>query len=200
MGEIIKQLRESKGLTQEELGKLVGVKKAAVQKWEKGITENLKRTVIKKLSEIFEVDSSYLLGLKNKPHTIISYKTKKVPLLGDIAAGEPIYAAEETTEYYIEVDEDLNVNYCVRVKGDSMKDARINDGDIVFIREQPTVENGEIAAVLIDNEVTLKRFYKTDGGIILKPESSKYQPIFYTEQDFKEIRILGKAVFFQSKI
>lgn len=76
--------------------------------------------------------------------------------------------------------------------------ARICDGDLVFVRQQPTVENGEIAVVLIDDEVTLKRFYKTDAGVILKPENSKYDPMFYTEEDFKDVRILGKAVMFQS--
>ena len=92
------------------------------------------------------------------------------------------------------------VDFCLRVKGDSMIDARINDGDIVFIRKQPMVENGEIAAVAIDNEVTLKRFYKNNGGVILKPENSKYQPRFFTAEDFKNIRVLGKAVFFQSTL
>lgn len=81
-----------------------------------------------------------------------------------------------------------------------MIDARIQDGDLVFVRQQPTVENGEIAVVMIDDEVTLKRFYRTDGGVILKPENSKYQPMYYTAEDFKNIQILGKAVLFQSKL
>jgi len=130
---------------------------------------------------------------------IIHFQTKKVPLLGEIAAGEPILATEDF-KTYVEIDDALHVDFCLKVKGDSMIDARINDGDIVFIRKQPEVENGEIAAVLIDNEATLKRFYKNNGGVILKPENSKYQPKYYTEKDFKDIRILGKAVFFQSEV
>ncbi|HLS52873.1 MAG TPA: S24 family peptidase, partial [Tissierellaceae bacterium] len=89
---------------------------------------------------------------------------------------------------------------CLKVKGDSMIGARINDGDIVFIREQPCVENGEIAAVMIDNEVTLKRFYKNGGLVMLRSENPKYQPLMYTKEDFKQVRILGKAIFFQSKL
>jgi repressor LexA len=81
-----------------------------------------------------------------------------------------------------------------------MVDARICDGDIIFIRQQPIVENGEIAAVVIDDEVTLKRFYRNNGGVILKPENSKYQPRYYTEKDFKNVRVLGKAVMFQSSL
>lgn len=79
-----------------------------------------------------------------------------------------------------------------------MIDARIQDGDLVFVRQQPTVENGEIAVVMIDGEVTLKRFYRTPTGVILKPENSKYQPLYFSEADFKDVRVLGKAVMFQS--
>ena len=79
-----------------------------------------------------------------------------------------------------------------------MIDARIQDGDLVFVRQQPTVENGEIAVVMIDGEVTLKRFYRTPIGVILKPENSKYQPLYFSEADFKDVRVLGRAVMFQS--
>ena len=123
----------------------------------------------------------------------------RVPLLGQIAAGEPILATEEF-KTYVEIDSTIKVDFCLRVKGDSMIDARINDGDIVFVRKQPEVENGEIAVVLIDNEATLKRFYKNNGGVILKPENSKYPPKHYTEKDFRDIRILGKAILFQSEV
>jgi repressor LexA len=129
---------------------------------------------------------------------IVRYTTtKQVPLLGEIAAGEPILACEDC-KTYIEVDGSLQVDFCLRVNGDSMIDARICDGDLVFVRRQPVVENGEIAVVLLDNEATLKRFYRNDGGVILKPENAKYQPRFYTERDFKQVRVLGKAVMFQS--
>lgn len=204
MGERIRQLRLEKQLTQEELGKLVGVQRSAVQKWEKGHTQNLKRNVIERLSSFFGVSPSYLMGMSDirnlsELKDYSSCEFKKVPMLGGISAGEPILACEEYGTYVV-VNNDVNVDFCLRVEGDSMVNARIQDGDLVFIRKQPTVENGEIAAVLIDDEVTLKRVYITDEGIILKPENSAYQPKFYTEKDFKDIRILGKAVLFQSKL
>jgi repressor LexA len=130
---------------------------------------------------------------------IVTYATKKVPLLGSIAAGEPILACEEH-DAYVEIDRNMPVDFCLRVKGDSMIDARIHDGDLVFVKKQNYVDNGEIAVVMIDDEVTLKRFYQNNGGVILKPENSKYQPKYYPKDELSKIRILGKAVFFQSRL
>lgn len=196
MGERIKQLRIRHNMTQEELGKAVGIQKSAVQKWEKGYTENLKRSVIETLSKIFEVSPSYVMALEDKSTSVT---TRKIPLLGTIAAGEPIYAEEYCT-VFIEVDASFDVDYCLCVRGDSMVDARIYDGDKVFIRKQPTVENGEIAAVIIDEDATLKRFYKTDTGVILKADNPAYEPSFYSAKDFKLVRVLGKAIFFQGVV
>src|SRR5690606_38420934 len=99
------------------------------------------------------------------------------------------------------VDGNIRVDFCLRVQGDSMIGARIQDGDIVFVRRQPTVDNGDIAVVLIDDEVTLKRVYITEQGIILKSENPAYQPIFVSHQEeYRQVRILGRAVAFQSKL
>lgn len=198
LGDRIKNRRLELGLTLEEVGKMVGVGKSTVMKWETGYIENMKRDKIALLAKALKVSPLWIMGL-DESDNIALVQTKKVPLLGEIAAGEPILATEDF-KTYVEIDDALHVDFCLKVKGDSMIDARINDGDIVFIRKQPEVENGEIAAVLIDNEATLKRFYKNNGGVILKPENSKYQPKYYTEKDFKDIRILGKAVFFQSEV
>lgn len=197
MGDRIKQLREEKDMSQEELGKLVGVQRAAVQKWENGQTKNLKSNVIKTLSDFFGVTPSYLMGMSDLRNAV-EYKTKAVPMLGTISAGEPILVCEERGVYVAANDE--RVDFCLRVKGDSMIDARIHDGDLVFVRKQSMVDNGEIAVVVVDDEATLKRFYKADGLVLLRPENSKYKPMVYTEQDFKAIRVLGKAIMFQSKI
>lgn len=196
MGRRIRELRLEKGLSQEELGRIVGVRRAAVNKWETGQVKNLRRDTIETLSRFFDVSPSYLMGMTDirRPDSV---RVRRVPILGSVAAGNPILALEEHHDY-IEVDGNIRVDFCLRVRGDSMIDARIQDGDLVFVRQQPTVENGEIAVVLIDDEATLKRFYKTDAGVILKPENSKYDPMFYTEEDFKDVRILGKAVMFQS--
>ena len=123
----------------------------------------------------------------------------KVPLLGTIACGEPILA-EENIEDYINMPEKAKGTFALRCKGDSMINARIFDGDIVFIREQPEVENGEIAAVLIEDEATLKRVYKTENSIELRPENPTFKPLYYQKEEMNKVRILGKAVGFYSNI
>lgn len=126
-------------------------------------------------------------------------KTKKVPLLGTIACGEPILA-EENIEDYIDMDENIDADFCLRCKGDSMVNARINDGDIVYIRQQPRVEHGQIAAVLVDDEATLKRVYLYEDYITLKPENPAYEPKSYFGERMNDIRIMGKAVAFTSLV
>lgn len=126
-------------------------------------------------------------------------KTKKLPLLGTIACGEPILA-DENIEEYIETPDNIRATFCLRCKGDSMINARIYDGDIVYIREQPDVENGEIGAVIINDEATLKRIYKYKNKIVLQPENTAYEPLVYVNEELDTIRILGKAVAFTSTV
>jgi repressor LexA len=130
---------------------------------------------------------------------IIPFETKKIPLLGDIACGEPIICNQEY-DLYINVAANLNADFCVRAKGDSMINARIFDGDLVICKKQPTVENGEIAVVIIDNEATLKRFYKHENSIELRPENPLHKPINFSDVEQENVRILGKAVAFQSLV
>lgn len=196
VGERIKHRRLDLGLSADEVAERLGKNRATIYRYESDEIENLPVNVLEPLAKVLNVTPAYLMGWEN----IIPVKTIRVPLLGEIAAGEPIYASEDTAPYYVEVERDKHVDFCLKVKGDSMIGARINDGDIVFIRKQLQVENGEIAAILIGEEVTLKRFYKNTDGVILKPENPKYQPMYYSEYDYKEIRILGKAIFFQSEV
>ena len=126
-------------------------------------------------------------------------KFKKIPLLGSIACGEPILASQNIDEY-IKCPENVQADFCLRCKGDSMIGARIQDGDIVYIRIQPDVENGEIAAVLIGDEATLKRIYKKGDSVILQPENPVYEPLIFVREEINQIRILGKAVCFLSKV
>ncbi len=201
IGTLIKKLRTENGYSQEELGSMLGVQRAAVQKWECGTVKNLKRETIKKLSEIFNVPPSSFIDDEYLSYdNVISFpKMNRIPILGTIACGTPILATEnlegETT-----IPEDIKADFALRCNGDSMIDARIHNGDIVYIRQQPTVENGEIAAVLIDEEATLKRVYISDNTITLVACNSKYQPFVYTGEQLNEIRILGKAVGFTSTI
>jgi len=199
LGSKLRARRLELELTLEEVGNFVGVSKSTVKKWETGFIENMKRDKIALLAKALQVSPLWVMGIEDIP-SVDTHKTKRVPMLGKIAAGEPIMVCEESSPYYISVEDTRRVDFCLKVRGDSMIDARINNGDIVFIRKQSIVENGEIAAVLIDDEVTLKRFYKNDGGIILKPENAKYQPRYYSQDSFNDIRILGKAIFFQSEV
>lgn len=118
---------------------------------------------------------------------------RKYKYLGEIACGEPIFA-DEQYETYIELDSDIHADFVLRAKGDSMINARIHDGDIVFIKEQNDVNDGEIAAVIIDDEATLKRVYKYDDYIMLNAENPAYKPIQINKTDAKNVRIIGKAI------
>ena len=201
IGSLIKKLRTERNLSQEELGSMLGVQRAAVQKWECGTVKNLKRETIKKLSDIFNVPpSSFIDEDYTSYDNVISFpKMNRIPLVGTIACGTPILANENLAGE-VTVPEDINADFALRCKGDSMIDARIHNGDIVYIRQQPTVENGEIAAVLIDEEATLKRVYISDNTITLVACNSKYQPFVYTGEQLNQIHILGKAVGFTSTI
>lgn len=205
IGEYIKILRTSKGLSQEELGKIVGVQRAAVQKWEAGKTQNLKRDTIKKLADFFEVNPANFIDI-DKNFDVFSISgvmplpnTVKKPRLGVITCGEPILA-EENLEGYDEVPANIECDFTLRCKGDSMINARINDGDVVYIKQQSVVDSGQIAAVMIDNEATLKRVYIYDDKIILQPENPKYQPFVFIKEEINRIRILGRATGFTSKL
>lgn len=198
----VKELRKKSGYSQQKLAKILNVHQTAISQWE---TERTSPDIdiASKMAAVFGVSLDYLLGREEQDFmtvdNIFPMKTKKVPLLGDIACGVPIWAEEQRGEF-VSVSDDIDADFCLRAKGDSMTGARIYDGDIVFIRRQPTVENGEIAAVIIDNEATLKRvyFYRDKNKLVLNPENPAFDPLVYIGSELEEIRILGKAVAFQS--
>ena len=204
----IEQRRKELGLTLEEVGKAVGVSKSTVKKWETGYINNMKSDKIALLANVLQISPLEFLDIKtegnmiaNKYDNIFPIETHKIPLLGEIACGEPIFASEDK-ESYVEAGTNIKADFCLKAKGDSMINARIHDGDIVFIRSQEMVENGEIAAVIIDDEATLKRlyYYPEKGQLILNPENTAYSPLVYIGEDLNKIRILGKAIAFQSDI
>lgn len=208
----IKEVRLARGLTLAQVAEHLGVKEATAQRYESGAIKTVKYETIVSLANLFNCTPQYLTGWADSPDETASAdlpsnilplpKTYKVPMLGTIACGEPILATENI-DTYVDVPEEIRCDFTLRCKGDSMIGARIYDGDIVYIREQPDVENGEIAAVLIDGsetEATLKRVYKSEGQIMLMPENSAYQPMVYTDADMARVRILGKAVAFTSVV
>lgn len=210
MGKKIHELRMQKGMTLEELGNIVGVGKSTVRKWENGIIANMKRDKILKVSVALGVSPAYLMGWQESTdEEIISLNNvhpielKRFPMLGDIACGVPKYT-NEGRESYVMAGTNINADFCLRASGDSMVGARILDGDIVFIRKQDMVENGEIAAVVVNNdsEATLKRlyYYPDKGVLILKPENPAYEDLIFSGNELNQVHVLGKAMAFQSDV
>lgn len=207
----IKERRLELGLSQDELAKRTGyTSRSSIAKIEKGAVD-LSQTKIKLFADALQTTQAELMGwdentlpkiqelIVDIPNIIPLPQTKKVPLLGKIACGEPITAVENL-DGFAEAPDWVNTDFALTCKGDSMIDARVFDGDTVFIRQQPEVENGEIAAVLIDGEATLKRVYYQRGKIILQPENKNYEPLVYVNEEVLDVKILGKAVYFLSKV
>lgn len=213
IGEKIKAERIKKGLTQDELARKLGYKsRTSINKIETG-ARDIPRSQIKQIAEILGVSPITLLGLDDeKPadpiqtlidtyDNILPLTRRRFPMLGEIACGEPIFACEDR-ENFVMADMDIRADFCLRAKGDSMVGARIDDGDIVFIRQMPIVDNGEIAAVIINDEATLKRvyYYPEKAKLILSPENPKYEPFVYIGEELDHVRILGQAVYFMSAL
>ena len=199
--ENLKKYRKQIGLSQAEMAKKLIMSQQGYAKYEIG-TASPNPETLAKIAEIFNCEMEDLTGKSEKPiKNIFPLKKKKFPLLGEIACGQPIFANEDR-ESYVMAGTDINADFCLKAKGDSMTGARILDGDIVFIKEVPMVSNGEIAAIIIGDEATLKRvyYYPEKRKLILQAENPKYEPLVYIDEELNEIRILGKAVAFQSDI
>lgn len=193
----LKKYMEEKDINNKELAKILNVSESTVGKW------LLKKSVprmglIEKISNYFNIEKSDLIedktDLSNIPGIKIIKKFVTVPMLGEIACGEPIFCNENYDSIF-QIDEDLGrPDFCLTARGDSMIDAGIDDGDIVFFKNTAVVENGKIAAVIIDNTTTLKRFFKNNHEIILQPENKTYSPIIIREDDGQEVRVLGEMI------
>lgn len=188
-------------MAQRELGKKIGKTTAAINKYETGLVVNLKRKVIADLAQALETPLAYLLGWVDDLDAVKNLEalptTKKVPIIGKIACGEPRLAFENR-DGEVEVNDDTRADFALRCAGDSMINARIFNGDLVFIRRQDDVENGEIAAVIIGDEATLKRVYKYPNRLELRPENPTFPVLNFEGTRLNEVRIIGKAVAFLS--
>jgi repressor LexA len=201
----LKELRKQAGLTLDELAERVGTSKQTIHRYENGIITNVPPERVESLAVALGTTPSELMGWDEEPaggyKNLMPMTVKQLPVLGDIACGMPIYA-EERHESFVSVAEGLDADFCLKAHGDSMTGARIHDGDVVFIRSQSAVENGEIAAVIINDEATLKRvyYYKNEGKLVLSPENPRYAPLVFVGRELEGVKIIGKAVAFQSAI
>lgn len=212
LAERLKNERNKIGLSQKELADKLGMNARTYASYERG-ERDISTSVLLTICRTLNISSDALLGndtveenselenLMQKYDNIKPVKLKRFPMLGEIACGEPVFA-DEDREHYIMADMDISADFCLTAKGDSMINARIYEGDIVFIKEMPIVENGDIAAVIIDDEATLKRvyYYPDDSILQLVAENPKYKPLVYQGEELNHIRILGKAVYFMSTI
>lgn len=195
-----------RGVKQIELATLSGISKYSISHYLKGDWEG-KQDAVYELARVLDVSEAWLMGYDVPPERktvakgapaippgfIPLPKMKKVPLIGAIACGDPITALQNR-EGEVDAPEDMRCDFALKCHGDSMTGAGIHDGDTVFIRIQPEVENGEIAAVRIGEEATLKRVYLHPDYIELRPENSAFESIIRRKEDMNDVQIEGKAV------
>ncbi len=204
VGERIRMWRTEKGYSIDALGKKLGVSRQTVYRYENGIITNIPRDKIERMAALFGVSPMAFFGDAEevwRMKDIFPMRARPIPMLGEIACGEPVYADEEMGRYAL-VGEDIKADFCLRARGDSMTGARIYDGDIVFVTACDTVENGEIGVVIVEDEATLKRvyYYPEKQKLILTPENPAYEPLVYLGEELETIKIIGKAVAFQSSL
>lgn len=200
-GERMKQRRKELGLSAEKVAERLGVSPATIYRYEKGDIEKVPADSLTEIAKILQTTPAYLMGWEEQPTPatpippgfIPMPKMHKVPLVGSIACGTPILA-QQNIDGSVDAPEDIRCDFALRCKGDSMIDAGIHDGDAVYIRIQPEVENGEIAAVRIGEEATLKRVYYDGTTLTLMPANAAFAPMVYTGPQLEEVHIEGRVV------
>ena len=214
LGELIQEYRTAHDLSQRQFADICGLSNGYISMLEKGLNPKTNKPIsptipqLKKLAtgmamtmaELFEQVDDMPVDLLSTANIIPFPEMRKVPLIGAIACGAPILA-DDHIEDYVDIPAHISADFALTCKGDSMINARIFDGDIVYIRQQDTVESGEIAAVLNDDgEATLKRVRIYSDHIVLEPENPMYPPKSFWNEEMNNIRILGKAVAFTSAV
>lgn len=206
IGRRIRAIRERLGMSQDELAQKTGYKsRSSVNKIEMGV-QGLTQSKIKVFADALQTVPGEIMGWDDEPplpqfSNIFPIKTRKIPLLGEIACGQPIFCTEDR-ESYVEAGTDVKADFCLKARGDSMVGARILDGDLVFIQRDAELENGQIFAVAIDEEATLKRvYYNAEASMLqLLSENPKYPPMIYSGEQLDHVHILGRAIAFQSDV
>ena len=197
----LKELRCSRNLTQMKLAEDLGIAKSTISMYENGKREPDYET-LELIADYFNVNIGSLLTKGNL------YKTKShgataVPVLGYVRAGIPIEAVEDILDYEEISSELANTGefFALKIKGDSME-PKISEGDVVIVRKQETIENGELAVVLVNgNDATVKRFYMNESGVTLISSNPSYPPFIYSKQQVAElpVSVVGKVVELRAK-
>lgn len=195
-----KAVNES-ALSIREIEKRSGVTRSTIQRYLTGDISKMPVDKFKAIADAIGVPPEYILGWEDASPELLPIKKKKFQILGEIACGQPIFTNEEH-DTYINASADINADFCLIAKGDSMVEDRIYNGDVVFIKSASIVPNGCIAAVVIDDEATLKRwyFYPQEKKLVLVPANNKYAPMVYVGQELNKIRCIGRAVCFMSNL
>ena len=193
---------QEKNIKAAELSRRTGISKPRMSQYVNGVYIP-KADAICAIASALNVSESYLLGNSDDANSygIKSSKFKLLPLIGEISCGYPVFANQEDSDLVV-TDLDTDADFCLIAHGDSMKDARICNGDTVFIKKTDMVNNGEIAAVIINDEATLKRvyYYPDAEKLMLIPENANYQPLVFEGKELDKIHIIGRAVAFKSAV
>ena len=199
--------REAKQITQEELGATCGTTKQSIFKYESGVVTNIPLDRLEKIAVELDVSPAYLMGWdepeqpKPLPSNIMPLPAmKEWPVLGATACGKPLH--REMLDETVLAPVDIKADIVFRCVGDSMINARIFDGDAVFIHLQPEVENGQIAVLRIGDAYTLKRVYVFDHYVELRAENPTVKPIILRGPELEpdNYEVVGLAVAFMSAI
>lgn len=190
--------RKELGLTQKDIAEMVGVSEGTVSRWESGLIANMRRDRIAAYAKALRTTPGFIMtGEREKENFIPAGfsplpQLDEVPLVGRVACGTPI-TAEQNVERMVSIPSEWRATFTLICKGKSME-PRILDGDLVAIRKQPVVENGEVAAVRIGEEATLKHVYVYSNYIELRPENPEFESIIKIGKEMEEVVIEGKAV------
>lgn len=198
-GQRLRAARKDKHLTQKALASIIDAAHNSISNWENDRNMPDPDT-IQHLCWALDVQPNYFFSVDSSSRDLLSLsEVKRIPVIGSVACGSPILA-EEHIEAYVDLPSHIHADFSLICKGDSMINARIFDGDVVYIRKQCTLLSGQIGVVLIDGEATLKRVYLYDDHIVLEPENPMYKPLVYWNEEMSDIQILGEAVAFTSMI
>lgn len=192
-------------LSYQDLEDRTGIYRSTLHRCFNGSVEKISVEVLEELAKALHTTPAYLMGWEDEPLELqfpnIKPATKKmIPILGSVACGEPIYKPAQ--ELFVECVDNITADFALFAEGDSMINANIHNGDIVFVRQCDMVDNGQIAVVIVDNEATLKRVYynREQQKLILQSDNPDFIPLVYVKEELENVRIIGRAVFVQSLI